>query len=102
MDVCLQLIIKVPYLYPCRVIPVGLETFYNLILITLKGVRMKTRGAAPGFLHRLVTLLKIPNHAKMDLNKKFRPMKKTIQTFKLDAQGFQKTMFENPPTQKFF
>ena len=29
-------------------------------------------------------------------------MKKTIQTFKLDAQGFQKTMFENPPTQKFF
>ena len=43
-----------------------------------------------------------PHHAKMDLNKKFRPMKKTIQTFKLDAQGFQKTMFENPPTQKFF
>ena len=42
------------------------------------------------------------HHAKMDLNKKFRPMKKTIQTFKLDAQGFQKTMFENPPTQKIF
>ena len=29
-------------------------------------------------------------------------MKKTIQTFKLDAQGFQKNMFENPPTQNFF
>ena len=42
------------------------------------------------------------HHAKMDLNKKFRPKKKIIQTFKVDAQGFQKTMFENPPTQKFF
>ena len=42
------------------------------------------------------------HHAQMDLNKKSRPMKKTIQTFKLDAQGFQKTMFENPPTQNFF
>ena len=29
-------------------------------------------------------------------------MKKTIQTFKLDAQGFQKNMFENPQTLNFF
>ena len=42
------------------------------------------------------------HHAKMDLNKKFRPMKKTIQTFKLDVKGFQKTKFENPLTQNFF
>ena len=59
-------------------------------------------------IEKSITLLKTQildyssHHAKMDLNKKFRPMKKTIQTFKLDAQGFQKNMFENPPTQKFF
>ena len=37
---------------------------------------------------------------KIDLNKKWLPMQKTIQNFNIDAQGFGKTRKENPPTQK--
>ena len=39
---------------------------------------------------------------KMDLIKKFLPKQKTIQSFKVDPQGFRKTINENPPTQEFF
>ena len=38
----------------------------------------------------------------MDLIKKFFPKQKTIQTLKVDAQGFRKTINKNPPTQEFF
>ena len=38
----------------------------------------------------------------MDLVKKFLPKQKTIQTLKVDAQGFRKNINENPPTQEFF
>ena len=38
----------------------------------------------------------------MDLIKKFLPKQKTIQSFKVDPQGFRKTINENPPTQEFF
>ena len=38
----------------------------------------------------------------MDLIKKFLPNQKTIQTLKVDAQGFRKTINENPPTSNFF
>ena len=36
--------------------------------------------------------------AKLDLNKKSFPKQKTIQNFTIDAQGFRKTKYENPPT----
>ena len=39
---------------------------------------------------------------KMDLIKKFYPKQNDIQTFKVDPQGFRKTINENPPTQEFF
>ena len=39
---------------------------------------------------------------KMDLIKKFLPKQKTIQSFKVDPQGFRKTINENPPMQEFF
>ena len=42
--------------------------------------------------------LKDAQPAKLDLNKKSFPKKKTIQTFTIDAQGFRKTKNENPPT----
>ena len=32
------------------------------------------------------------HHAQMESNKKSGPKKKTIQTFKVDAKGFRKTM----------
>ena len=35
---------------------------------------------------------KLAHHAKMDLNKMLSTKKKTIQTFKVDAKGFRKTM----------
>ena len=38
----------------------------------------------------------------MDLIKKFLPKQKNIQSFKVDPQGFRKTINENPPTQEFF
>ena len=39
--------------------------------------------------------------AKIDLDKKWLPKKKTIQNFNIDAQGgFRKTRNENPPTQE--
>ena len=38
--------------------------------------------------------------AKIDLNKKRLPKKKTIQNFNIDAQGFRKTRNKNPPTQE--
>ena len=38
---------------------------------------------------------------KMDLIKKFLPKQKTIQSFKVDPQGFRKTINKNP-TQDFF
>ena len=34
--------------------------------------------------------------AKLDLNKKSLPKKKTIQNFTINAQGFRKTRNENP------
>ena len=37
---------------------------------------------------------------KIDLNKKFDPKQKTIQTFNIDAQGFRKRRNENPPTRE--
>ena len=37
------------------------------------------------------------HHAKTDLNKKLLPKQKTNQTFNIDAQGFRKTINENPP-----
>ena len=36
--------------------------------------------------------------AKIDLNKKWLPKQKTIQNFNIDAQGFRKTINENPTT----
>ena len=39
-----------------------------------------------------------PQSVKIDLNKKYNPKQKTIQTFDIDAQGFRKTKNENPPT----
>ena len=36
--------------------------------------------------------------AKLDLDKKSSPKKKTIQNFTIDAQGLRKTKNENPPT----
>ena len=38
----------------------------------------------------------------MDLIKKFLPKQKTIQTLKVDTQGFRITINENPPTSNFF
>ena len=38
----------------------------------------------------------------MDLNKKSRPSKNDIQTFKLNVQGFKKKLNENPPSEFFF
>ena len=38
----------------------------------------------------------------MDLIKKFFPKQKTIQTLKVDTQGFRITINENPPTSNFF
>ena len=38
----------------------------------------------------------------MDLTKNLYSKQKTIQTLKVDAQGFRKTINENPPTQEFF
>ena len=38
----------------------------------------------------------------MDLMKKFFPKQKTIQTLKVDTQGFRITINENPPTSNFF
>ena len=34
--------------------------------------------------------------SKIDLNKKWLPKQKTIQNFNIDAQGFRKTINENP------
>ena len=39
---------------------------------------------------------------KMDLIKKFYPKQNDIQTFKVDPQGFRKTINENPPASNFF
>ena len=39
---------------------------------------------------------------KMDLIKKFLPKQKTIQTLKVDTQGFRITINENPPASIFF
>ena len=39
----------------------------------------------------------IAQPAKIDLNKKSFPKKKTIQNFTIDAQGLRKTKNENPP-----
>ena len=38
--------------------------------------------------------------AKIDLNKKWLPKKKTVQNFNIDAKGFRKARNENPPTQE--
>ena len=38
----------------------------------------------------------------MDLIKKFYPKQNDIQTFKVDPQGFRKTINENPPASIFF
>ena len=38
----------------------------------------------------------------MDLIKKFYPKQKTIQTLKVDTQGFRITINENPPISIFF
>ena len=38
----------------------------------------------------------------MDLIKKFYPKQKTIQTFKVDTQGFRITIKENLPASNFF
>jgi hypothetical protein len=38
----------------------------------------------------------------MDLIKKFFPKQNTIQTLKVDTQGFRITINENPPTSIFF
>ena len=37
---------------------------------------------------------------KIDLNKKLESKQKTIQTFNIDAQGFRKTINENPLMQE--
>ena len=34
----------------------------------------------------------LPHHAEIDLNKKLSTKKKDLQTFKVDAKGFRKTM----------
>ena len=39
-----------------------------------------------------------PHPAKIDLDKKWLPKQKTIQSFDIDALGFRKTRNENPPT----
>ena len=39
---------------------------------------------------------------KMDLIKRLLPLRETIQTFKVDPQGFRKTINENPPASNFF
>ena len=44
------------------------------------------------------SLWDLTHSAKIDLNKKLDPKKKTIQTFNIDAQRFRKTKNENPPT----
>ena len=41
--------------------------------------------------------MKIPSFAKIELNKNWLPKQKTIQKFNIDAQGFRKTINENPP-----
>ena len=41
---------------------------------------------------------RLPQPAKLDLNKKPFPKQKTIQNFTIDAQRFRKTKNENPPT----
>ena len=46
----------------------------------------------------LVTFDYTPQPAKVDLNKKSFPKKKTIQNFTIDAQGFRKIENENPLT----
>ena len=38
----------------------------------------------------------------MDLIKRSLPLRETIQTFKVDPQGFRKTINENPPASIFF
>ena len=43
-----------------------------------------------------------PQPVKMDFIKKFYPKQNDIQTFKVDPQGFRKTINENPPTSIFF
>ena len=42
----------------------------------------------------------IAHPAKIDLNKKWLPKQKTIQTFNIDAQGFRKIRNENHPTRE--
>ena len=37
----------------------------------------------------------------MNLIKRLLPLRETIQTFKVDTQGFRITINENPPTLKF-
>ena len=59
---------------------------------------LESRKNVLNFYHKSYEGLPIAQHAKMDLNKKSRPMKNNIQAFKLDAQGFKIIMFENLPT----
>ena len=40
------------------------------------------------------------HRAKIELNKKWLPKKKTVQNFNIDAKGFRKARNENPPTQE--
>ena len=40
------------------------------------------------------------HRAKIDLNKKWLPKKKTVQNFNIDVKGFRKARNENPPTQE--
>ena len=60
---------------------------------------LESRKNVLSFYHKSYEGLPIAQHAKMDLNKKSRPMKNNIQTW---YPRVQKTMFENPHTQIFF
>ena len=45
-------------------------------------------------------LIQLAHPAKIDLNKKWLPKKKTVQNFNIDVKGFRKARNENPPTQE--
>ena len=70
----------------------------NAIQLPTNNVLQLTKKNAQQHMKMSARLHTGSHPAKIDLNKNWLPMQKSIQNFNIDAQGFRKTRNENPPT----
>ena len=64
----------------------------------LCGFGILQKNAQLGFVLSCSLAYSEPQPVKLNWNKKLDPKQKTIQALNIDAYGFRKTRYENPPT----